>query len=162
MFEIVFCAHIFYLHYCKSFLKSSHIGFGYLTNKFQIRSILNTFNDRLFEREYIKISYWVPNSNINQTKQRSTSTTRLLITLPSSLECFIKNTKNKLVRTLLILMILHHLIISMWWGYYFAFFFPILKHRHPPIKLRICPWTLKNSKFATGLKISYLYSNLIK
>ena len=139
------------------------------SNKFQIiRSILNAFNDRLFEREYIKISCWVPNSNINQTKQRSTSTTRLLITLPCSLECFIKNTKeqtstyvtyiNDFTSSFHIMRVLFCL-----------FFFSILKHRHPfhfiatpSMKLRICPWTLKNYEFATGLKISYLYSNLTK
>ena len=32
----------------------------------------------------------------------------------------------------------------------------------PPMKLRICPWTLKNYEFATRLKISYLYFNLTK
>ena len=32
----------------------------------------------------------------------------------------------------------------------------------PPMKLRICPWTLKHYEFATRLKISYLHSNLSK
>ena len=38
---------------------------------------------------------------------------------------------------------------------------PYLFYRHPPtpMKLRICSWTFD---FATGLKISYIYSNLTK